>query len=289
MKIKIRTPVFLALSCIFVWSFIPLVAKLGQATISNYTFLFWTNLFSSISTGLVILFSKKDRASVRASLFKINPIILGFLGCYFYYLCLYYGYDKGNPTEILVIQYLWPALIPIFSIFLLKEKLDNRTIIAVLLGFLGAVLVFTKGNIDNISFNNLTVLSIVFIGAIAFALFSVLSKKDISQNVQVGIFLAFLWATVFSFFTMIFTDGFQSLSGNTLIILLLNGVFINGLSYLLWVYALSKSEANKIAPLVYMSPILSIIWLAIFFKQPITFLNIIAIILVLISGILVRK
>jgi drug/metabolite transporter (DMT)-like permease len=75
----------------------------------------------------------------------------------------------------------------------------------------------------------------------------------------------------------------------SMVIIIINGMLINGLSYILWIYALSVEEASKIAPLVYISPVLSIIWAAIVFGDHITVTNIVAIALVIISGLLVLK
>jgi len=280
-----NSAIFLALSCVLAWSFIPLVSKIGQIHIDSLQFLFWTNVLSTIAVALTVknFLNKIKTVTIK---YIIQSALLGFLGCFFYYLCLYYGYSKGNSTEVLVVQYLWPALLPLFALIFLKEKLNRYKIVSVIFGFLAALIVFTKGDIFSIDFSNISVLLIVFIGAISFALFSIFSKLQ-NGDINFNIFLYFFWATIFSLITLIFWSSFEIPDLESSVVIFINGVFVNGLSYILWIYALSKADASKIAPLVYISPVLSVIWIALMFGEKITLINIVSIFLVILSGLLV--
>lgn len=44
-----------ALACVLIWSFIPIVSRLGQAGMDSFQFLFWSNLISAISVVIVAL------------------------------------------------------------------------------------------------------------------------------------------------------------------------------------------------------------------------------------------
>jgi len=278
----------MALICVFAWSFIPVISKLGQLRIDSFQFLFWTNFLSVFAVGLTIKRSKKVLVeSIKNTNYK-QTLLLGFLGCFFYYLCLYYGYSKGNITEVLVVQYLWPSLIPIFAVVFLKEHLNIYKILSIMLGFSATIIVFTKGNIFSIDFSNASVLLIVFVGAVSFALFSVFSKMEQRQDVSFSVFMYFFWASIFSFIALLLWSDFVIPDFESMLIILVNGVFINGLSYILWIHALSKEDASKIAPLVYISPVLSVIWTSLIFGDDnISTTNVIAVVLVIISGLLV--
>ncbi len=277
----------MALICILAWSFIPVISKLGQLHIDSLHFLFWTNFLSFFAVGLTIKPTKKVLIQAIKYTNYRQTIYLGFLGCFFYYLCLYYGYAQGISTEVLVVQYLWPALVPIFAVFFLKESLNVYKILSIVLGFSAAVVVFTKGNVFSINFSDKYVLLIVFIGAISFSLFSVFSKLEKRQNVSFSVFMYFFWASVFSFISLIVWSDFVVPDFESMLIILVNGVFINGLSYILWIYALSKEDASKIAPLVYISPVLSVVWISLVFGDSVTIANMVAVALVIISGLLV--
>lgn len=277
----------IALVCVFAWSFIPIISKIGQLHINNLQFLFWSNFLSCIAIGFTIKPSKKKIAQLIKHTNYRQTFLLGFLGCFFYYLCLYYGYAKGKTTEVLIIQYLWPALVPIFAVFFLKEKLNSYKILSIIFGFIAAVITFTKGNIFSLGSSNSLVLLIVFIGAISFSLFTVFSKLEKRIDISFSVFMYFLWASILSFVALLIWSKFVIPDSESMFVIVVNGVFINGLTYLLWVYALSKEDASKIAPLVYISPVLSIIWISVIFGNNITATNVAAVFLVIVSGLLV--
>lgn len=284
-------PILLALICVFAWSFIPVVTKLGTTEIDNFQFLFWSNLLSCL---VVIPFIKRDRAMLKASFACISTpkglllnMVLGLFGCCLYSLFLYYGYMHANSVQVLIIQYLWPALITVFALFLLKERLNAKKIIAIICGFIAAVLVITQGNFSMLNFTNIDVLIIVFIGAHFFALFSVLSKKEKRVDDAFAIFFYFVWGTIFSGVSVFLFSDWRIPDVQSFIIIMINGALVNGVTFILWIIALAKADASRISPLVYLSPVLSIVWITLFFNEPFRFINIIAMGFAIFSGLLV--
>ena len=157
------------LVCVVLWALIPVVSKMGQTTLDNHQFLFWSSLVSFVVLGIsVLLTGNLNRFSEYSFKDWGYLSVLGLLGTYIYYLFLYLGYSKAVGMEVLVIQYTWPVLIVIFSIFLLKEKLSLIKIIAVTLGFSGVIIVLTKGNFRNINISNGLVITLVGAGAACF-------------------------------------------------------------------------------------------------------------------------
>ncbi len=271
------------------WSFIPIVSKLAQTQIEGSLFLFYSNIFSFIA---VIVYTKiSHNKNFR---FKIDnktmfkTAYLGFLGCFLYYICIYYGYKVANPIEVIIIQYLWPILISILSLFLLKEKLTLNKIIALILGFLAVVIVIAKGDILNIHFDSLSGLVIVFLGAVSFALFSVLSKKEQIEP-YLGVILFFAWASLFSLIWVIIVGKLELPNGKDMIFIMINGIIINGISYIWWIKALSLWQASKISILVFLTPVLATMWLMIFLNEKVFQSYTIALIFVIISGILTLR
>ena len=274
----------LALICVLSWSFIPIVAKVSSSNISNLEFLFFSNLLSFFALVITLFIYKID---IKKELQKINypfSIFLGFLGGFYYYFALYYGYSQNALTQTLILQYTWPIITLFLSIFILKEKLTIKKIVAITLGISATILVFIDKN-QNITFKLLPSL-IVLTGSFAFALFSVLSKKDNKTPIILNITLYFLWATIFSFIALIIFDNWTMPNKNSLIAIIINGVLINGLSYILWLEALKRGNVSTIATLVYITPILAMLWIAIFFKEHLSLYDIIAIIEIIFAGLL---
>jgi len=208
--------------------------------------------------------------------------LLGFLD-FFYYLLLYFGYQKASGLEVLVMQYTWPIFIVLLSLVILKEKLTIHKTMSLTLGFLGVVVVITKGNFASIDFSNIRVISIVLLGATSFALFSVLSKK-VSITLANAVTIYFLTAIIYSFISMQMFSSFVLPSGKEWFYILINGIFLNGISYLFWIKALQNGDASFVAPFIFITPILSATFLIIVFDEPLLSVYFIGLALIVASG-----
>lgn len=267
MNNKLKGTIYVLL-CVVLWALVPVVAKTGQTSLDNHQFLFWSSLTSFLVLLAAVVFTG------NLSAFKENTLkdwlflsVLGLLGTYLYYLFLYLGYSKATGMEVLVVQYTWPILIVIFSIFILKEHLTLRKSMAIILGFSGVALVLTKGEFQNIDIKNGSVMALVAGGAACFALFSVLSKKIKKEPFSV-VSIYFFVATIASFISMLSYSELALPSKLEVMPILLNGILVNGFSYVLWFLALKSTEASYLAPFVFIAPILSAFYLILFFDEP---------------------
>lgn len=277
------------LICILFWALIPVVSRLGQSDLDNHQFLFWSSVISFMTFFIIIQIQKKGKIIFSLSARDwIHSIVLGLLGTYLYYILLYFGYANAKGIEVLIIQYCWPIFVIVLSIVILKERLNIRKVISIVLGFFGVFLVLTKGKLTDIHLDNLFVDGIVLIAAFVFGLFSVLSKKvKIDSLTLVTIY--FLTATVISFVSMISLSEFKLPTQETILPILINGIFVNGISYLFWIRALKIGKASFIAPFVFLTPVISTILLILFFKEPFQLIYVIGMISVILGGLINKE
>nr|WP_208292073.1 MULTISPECIES: DMT family transporter [Providencia] len=275
-----------ALACVLIWSFIPIVSRLGQAGMDSFQFLFWSNLISAISVVIVALGS--DYKVSKLFILPRNTIkkvfILGFLDCLFY-LLLYYGYSIENGIAVLVIQYSWPLIIILLSVVLLKDKLAGRQIVGIIIGFIAVIITFTKGQITQLHVENPTALLLVFSGAFCFALMSVFSRQY-SIDPYISTVWLFIFSTLTSLVLLLLFSEVQLPSKAAFWPTLINGILINGVSYILWFKAMNTGHSAKIASVVFLSPVLSVLWLVLILSDPFEIAYIIGVLLVIISGVL---
>ena len=280
-SVRISSLVYVFL-CVSMWALIPVVSKLGQQGLDNHQFLFWSSLVSFIVC-LLCLISKGKLPTLSGYGMKDWIIIagLGFLGTYLYYILLYLGYARAEGLEVLVLQYSWPMFIVFLSFLLLGEKLTLTRALSIVAGFLGALLIITGGDI--ILGDDLVVHLLVVLAAFSFALFSVLSKR-VSYEPLGLVTSYFLVASCCSFFSMwIFSDIiFPPLAMAPAV--LINGSIVNGVSYILWLKALRQADAGYIAPFVFLTPLLSTLYLLLFFDEPWRWIYAVGLILVVLSG-----
>ena len=256
-----------AFFCIFAWSFIPVISRLGQITLDFYQLLFWSNIISFTCLGLIFCLSRflKSNTSSKKNHY-LYILFLGSLGCALYYLFLYYGYYEGNSIEVLIIQYSWPLQMILIGSLLMKERLNLSKILAVFFGFFGIMIIITKGDFNQISFTGINVSISVLFGAFCFALFSVLSKKCKIEIFQFS-FLIFIGGTITSTLALGLFSSFELPTKKELLPIIINGIFINGVSYIFWLKALKSISITNSAILVFFTPVFSIIWIIIFFNE----------------------
>ncbi len=278
--------IFLVLVCVSFWALIPVVSKLGQSTLDSHQFLFW----SCLNSFLILLIT----ASIKGNLSEVaryslkdhlNLILLGMLGIYIFYLFLYLGYSTTRGMEVLIFQYTWPIWIVLLSIPILKERINGKKLFALFMGFAGVFIVMTQGRFQDITINNPGSIFLVTTGAASFALFSVLSKR-VNKDPYVVVTYYFFTACVAAFISMLLFSDFSSPSINEILPILINGSLVNGISYLLWQKALRLTEASTLAPFTFITPILSTIYLLIFFDEPFLLTHVIGLICILSGGLL---
>jgi drug/metabolite transporter (DMT)-like permease len=278
----------LILICVALWGLLPITAKLGQASLNNHQYLFYSSLLSFISVGTVTILTKHSHHFFEYTLVKVLKIMgLGFLGTYLVYILLYFGYANAIGLEVLILHNSWPILISILSVFILKENLTPHRTLAMILGFIGIFLILTKGDISMIHMENIHINLIVLCGALSLALFSVLSKK-VKLEGYTATTIFFFTATIASFFSMLFFSEFTPPTKSSIIPILLNGIFINGVSYIFFVMAFQKAKASYLAPFLFISPALSALYLVIFFNEPLVPIYAIGLITVISAGLLNR-
>ena len=255
------------LICVSLWALIPVVAKLGQSNLDNHQFLFWSSLVSFCVMAVLVLIKGTVWHLMRYSVGDwLRISCLGLLGTYVYYLFLYLGYDQAAGIEVLVTQYSWPIQIVLFSMIFLKERLTLKKSLSIILGLIGVMLVLTKGNLNQINISNPSVIALVGAGATCFALFSVFSKKVNKEPLGV-IAVYFLVACVASFISMLCLSEFAFPSSDEIPAVLINGTLVNGISYVFWLTALKATEASYLAVYTFLTPVLSAIYLIVFFDE----------------------
>jgi len=283
--IKANLGIIYIVLCIILWSLIPTVAKFAQSGLDHHQYLFYSSIVSFLSIFIVSLFQGNIKEIFSYSKKVILVLFtLGFLD-FLYYLLLYFGYNHANGLEVLVIQYMWPIFIVFLSLVILKEEFTKKKLLSVVLGFLGVSLVITKGNFSSLDFSKIDVLLIVMIGSIAFALFSVLSKV-VKVDATNAVMIYFFSAIFYSIITVSTYSNFILPSSSDWISILINGAFINGISYLFWIKGLQIFDASKVAPYLFITPILAAFLLIVFFDEPILIIYFIGLFFVILSGLI---
>ena len=161
-------------------------------------------------------------------------------------------------SEIYPILFSAPLIITAFSYFLLKEKVGPRRLLAVLVGFIGVLIVSRPGTI-HFTFS----LFLLFLGAIILAVNVILIRKYASNQSSIAFaFYGFLVGLIIS--AIISTQFYVPLKNNDIYIFILCGI-IAGTGGLCISAASKMLESSLFAPLQYFQLIAGFVFGYIFF------------------------
>lgn len=271
--------------CILMWGLIPVVSVIAMSSLDHYQFLFWSSLTSFVTLGLLTVKTKQLVALQGHTVgFWLKITLLALLGTFLFYLCLYQGYQYGSKIEVLSVQYTWPAWVIVFALLAAKEKFRWHHGLVILAGMASVLLVISKGDLTELSVPNPVVLIWVLCGSAAFALFSVLSKYVDMPALPLNM-VYFAVATVASLLAMLLNSSFVLPNTDSVLSVMINGVVVNGISYYFWLNALKQTKAEYLSLLTFMTPLVSVCYLMVFFSEPFYVAYFVAFGLVAVSGV----
>jgi drug/metabolite transporter (DMT)-like permease len=270
--------------CILLWAAIPVVSKKAMMDIDNIQFLFYSTVFSTIILGCMVICERKW---IVIKTYKISDYLhmgsLGLLGNYLYYIFLYGALARTTASEGFIIAYMWPIFVMVLSFVILKERVTGSKLASIAISFLGMIIIATKGNVLAMEFTNPYGDFLAICGAFIFALYSVLGKKVEYDN-TFSVLIYFLTALIMLIPTMKLTSGVILPKGNTWIWIVINGCFVNGVSYVFWFKALKYGKTEIIANLLYLTPFVSLIYIGLFLDEKILVSSIFGLIII-VSGV----
>ena len=274
------------LSAVFFWSTVATAFKLSLNGMTFAQLLFYASFSSTLVLLVIIIFSNRifigdliTRESIKKSL------LLGLLNPFFYYIVLFKAYSLLPAQEAQPLNYTWPITLSILSAFFLKQKMNFKTILGLLTAFLGVAIIATRGDFTTLHFNSLLGVSLALGSSMIWASFWILNLLDHRKS-SVKLFGAFFVGTIFSalyiwFFDSFLLDDYTYLIGAGYI-----GVFEMGVTFFLWNKGLELSpDKVKTSTLAYLSPFLSLVFIAVILEETIKVSSVIGLIFI-IGGIL---
>jgi drug/metabolite transporter (DMT)-like permease len=162
-------------------------------------------------------------------------------------------------------------------------------LLAIFISFLAFLVNVTDGFKIVPKFENSTSITLAFLASISFAIYSILSKKLSSKSASNDIFYTFVFAYLYSAISLIVVKKVPIIPKEATIYMLINGLFINGISYLFWVWALKDIKASIASTFVLASPIIASFWVYLLIGESLKFSFFVSIILIIIASILILK
>ncbi len=274
--------IYVSLS-VLLWASTAAVAKLLLQDISNIQLTFYSFIFSILGLLTIVIAQGKLRLlkEYKAKDF-VRMAYMGTLGCYLYYIFLFGAIMYAPAQEAFIVNYMWPMMVVIFAILILKEKLTLKKLLGLILSFIGVYVVATKGELLSFTFSNAKGDILAILGAISYGLFSVLGKKH-KYETFTSMLLYYCFGFVLVLITVFAFSSIPKVSLAQLAGLAWLGIMTNALAFVFWFKALEHGDTAKMANIVFLTPFLSLVYIYFLVDEPILISSIIGLVIIVLG------
>jgi drug/metabolite transporter (DMT)-like permease len=278
-----------ALLAIICWSTIGSAFKITLHYIYFEHLLLISSLVAVIILFIVLLATKNRKNLKNLGLSDLVwSSFLGLLNPFFYYTVLLKAYDLLPAQEAGTLNYIWPLVLVILSIPMLRQHIRIFSILAILISFFGILLISTHGHIFSFKFSNPFGVLLALGSAVFWALYWIFNTKDKLEPLTrlfLNFCFGFLFILVAVFFIRPFTiPSWQGVAGSVYI-----GIFEMGITFVFWMMALKLSKTTaQVSNLIYLSPFISLVLIHFFVGETIFISTIVGLIFI-VSGILMQQ
>lgn len=284
-----RKALVFALIAVFLWSTVATAFKLALVELSPRWLLAIASLVSLIFlSGYLFLTSQFSCALAALKQSKWFYLRQGLSNPLIYYLILFQAYDLLPAQQAQAINYTWALTMSLLAVPLLGHSLYRRDMAALLLAYLGVVVIATQGHVFSLEFSSFSGVMLALLSTVVWALYWIWNTGR-KERPEVSLWCGFLMATPMAALVAVVWDGWQIQIGQSLWAAVYVGLFEMGVTFLFWQKALTlTSRAASVSSLIFLSPFLSLIFInQILGEQihPATFVGL----LFIISGLMVQK
>jgi drug/metabolite transporter (DMT)-like permease len=282
---------FAAIAC---WSTIGSAFKISLRYLDPLGLLFLSSFVACLALFAILLIQGKLALLMRLTLKEVLlSAFLGLLNPFLYYFVLLKAYDILQAQEAGTLNYIWPLFLVLLSIPMLGQKISFGSILAILISFLGIIIISTHPDkvyqLDGVADPARVVGVLLAVGSAVFwALYWIFNIKDQRESVS-KLFLNFCFGFLYTLVAVVISGKFhlphwQGFASATYI-----GLFEMGITFVLWLYALKFSATTaKVSNLIYLSPFISLIIIHFAVGEPILLSTVIGLVFI-VSGIILQQ
>lgn len=284
-----RHAMLLAIAAVILWSTVATAFKLSLQFMTPTQLLAWAG---AVSTGVLAVFvTVQGRWSEVMDTLRDQPLhylSLGALNPCFYYLVLFRAYDLLPAQQAQALNYTWALTLSLLAVPLLGQRLTARDLVALLVGYSGAVVIATRGDLFELQFDSGAGVALALGSTVLWALYWIFNTRA-SAPAAVTLFLCFALGTPLVWLVMLLEGtavmpGVYGLAGALYV-----GVFEMGITFMLWLAAMRRAvHVSRIGNLIFLSPFLSLFFINAFLGEaivPATWIGL----LLIVAGVVIQQ
>lgn len=278
-----------ALASVLCWSTVATAFKLALEEVDVPGLVFYSTLASALILSIIVLSGERRKGIATLSARDLLPsALMGLLNPFAYYLVLFRAYDLLPAQEAQPLNYTWPIVLSILAALFLRQRLQWRDGLAMLVSFSGVLMISTRGAVQDLHFTDVEGVSLAVGSSLIWASYWILNMRS-SIDPILRLALNFIAGTVYITLLMIVTGAEWSISPRGLGSAVYIGLFEMGLTFVLWMSALRHAQNTaRISNLVFLSPFLSLLIIAAVLGETI-YASTVAGLLLIVGGILLQQ
>lgn len=259
-----------ALAAVLLWSTAATAFKLSLRVMSPTELLAWSALVSTVV--LAVIVGVRGEWAIALAALKARPLFYAATGalnpCGFY-LTVLSAYELLPAQQAQTLNITWALTLSLLAVPLLKQKLVRRDLIALLVGYFGAVVIATRGNLLALEFDSGLGVALALGSTVLWALYWIANTRA-TAPAAVSLLLCFMLGTPMVWLILalqgeLMLPPLSGLAGAAYV-----GLFEMGVTFMLWLTAMRHAEnVSRISNLIFLSPFLSLFFINMFLDEAI--------------------
>ena len=279
-----KKAVFYALGAVACWSTVATAFKLSLNYFSPAQLLWVATLTSVILLISVLAYQKRLNELLPS--FKQQPsffLIAGLMNPTLYYLVLFQAYDRLPAQQAQTLNYTWAITLTLLAVPFLGQTIRRQDWIAILLGYTGAMVIATRGDLLSLQFDDSIGVALALFSTFIWAGYWILNTRnqvDPLISLALTFILAFPMITVATaFFSDFHMTQWQGWVGAIYV-----GIFEMGIAFIMWLMAMRYAvNTARISNLIFVSPFLSLVFLRFLVGEEIYLATIVGLVMIIVA------
>ncbi|MCY4130933.1 MAG: DMT family transporter [Gammaproteobacteria bacterium] len=256
MLITVRNPMLVGFAAVLMWSTVAVGFKLGLRSMEPIQLLWIGCCFSWVLFSICcVVLPSQPRATKHAA----RASLLGLLNPLLYYIVLLTAYDLLPAHVAQPLNYTWAIVTALLAIPMLRQKLNRSTLIGILVGYFGVLLLVTKGQLTSALGFDPVGIGLALASTLVWAIYWIWS---VTVRLEPWWFMWYGFTVAVPLLTILcyFTEGFPRLIWSNFGYGAWIGLLEMGFAFLLWQRAMSTtSSVATLSQLIFLSPMISLI------------------------------
>lgn len=266
--------VVLLLVAVLVWGSTYVVTKNGLDDLPPMQFALLRYCVASLIL-VPLAFARGGLARLERPIPWGTLVLMGLMGVGLYYTLFNLALSYTTASQVALIQSAFPAMTALLAVLLLRERLDVRRIVGIVLAIGGVALIVARADPGASARDPLLGNLLTFGSVVVWSTYTILAKRVSNADPIAVTAIITLVGTIMLGPAALIENNWRPITRDALIAVVYLGAFASAGSYLLYNRSLRDLDATLVGIFINLSPVIGVATGVLFLREPITGLAIV--------------